>query len=371
MPLFTLILAALVWHPLSVSSSRVVVDGAHVRLEMRCQALTLIECLPIDTNADRSLDPHELEAARERIERYALAGYRLMGNVESGSGMLLSGHMTSAHLAPSATGGTGSKEELVDLVFVFEAPARLHDLRIDFDLFRASDPLHRDHTQIVWNGAAPEARALWVEDPTWSFAPTDAGHSVLGAYVSLGIEHILTGYDHIAFLIALVVGSRRLRSILAVVTAFTLAHSITLALASFGYVRLSPSIVEPAIAASIAFVAIRNLLVRGVRPLWPEAFAFGLIHGLGFAGSIADTLASESQKVVALLGFNAGVEIGQMTLVAGFVALLWIAHKLGEKWGRARETDPVLLAPRWARVAASLVVACLGVYWFIVRVAGI
>jgi hydrogenase/urease accessory protein HupE len=212
---------------------------------------------------------------------------------------------------------------------------------------------------------------LWLEDPTWSFEPSMEGRSVLGAYVSLGIEHILTGYDHIAFLVALVVGSRRLRSILAVVTAFTLAHSITLALASFGYVRLSPSIVEPAIAASIAFVAVRNLLVAGARPLWPEAFAFGLIHGLGFAGSIADTLASEAQKVVALLGFNAGVEIGQMTLVAGFVALLWALRKLGERVRRAPEARPIPLAPRWARVSASLVVACLGVYWFVVRVAGI
>jgi hypothetical protein len=371
MPLLTLILAALVWHPLSVSSSRVVVDGAHVRLEMRCQALTLIECLPIDADANKLLDAHELDAARGEIERYLVAGYRLTGDVVRGSGTSLTGRMTSARLAASVTGGTGAREELVDLVFDYESPVRLHDLRIDFDLFRASDPLHRDHAQIVWNGAAPEARALWVEDPTWRFAPADAGHSVLGAYVSLGIEHILTGYDHIAFLIALVVGSRRLRSILAVVTAFTLAHSITLALASFGYVRLSSSIVEPAIAASIAFVAVRNLFARGARPLWPEAFAFGLIHGLGFAGSIADTLASETQKVVALIGFNAGVEIGQMTLVAGFVALLWVARKVGERAGRVREPGPILLAPKWARVAASLVVACLGVYWFVVRVAGI
>jgi hypothetical protein len=360
------VVLAVVAHPLSVSSSRVVVEGAHVRVELRCQAATLLECLPIDADGDRRLEAGELDAARAETERYAGAGYRLTAGFDGAADVQLVGRLSSA----SIRSDEATKEELVDLVLDFDALNTVRKLRIDFDLFRAADPLHRDHAQIVWNGAEPQARALWVEDPTWSFAPADPTRSVLGAYVSLGIEHILTGYDHIAFLIALVVGSRRLRSILAVVTAFTLAHSITLALASFGYVRLSPSIVEPAIAASIAFVAVRNLLARDARPLWPEAFAFGLIHGLGFAGSIADTLATETQKVVALFGFNAGVEIGQMTLVTGFVAVLWLMRALDRHSNTAPGAASALLAPRSARTAASVVIAGLGLYWFVVRVAG-
>jgi hydrogenase/urease accessory protein HupE len=369
MPFFAFVLAAALCHPLSVSSSRVVVDGTHVRLELRCQAQTLIECLPIDTNRDRRIDAVELDRARESIATYVRDGYRLTADVGSADERRLAGRMTGAVIEPSVT-SSATKEDLVDLTFEFDAAHALHDLRVDFELFGAADPMHRDHAQIAWNGGVPQARALWVEDPTWSFTPSAEARSVLGAYVSLGIDHILTGYDHIAFLIALVVGSRRLRSILAVVTAFTLAHSITLALASFGYVHLSASLVEPAIAASIAFVAIRNLLARDARPLWPEAFAFGLIHGLGFAGSIADTLASETQKAVALIGFNAGVEVGQITLVAGCVGLLWMLRKLGERTRSVPQAQPVLLAPRFARVAASLVVACLGAYWFVARVAG-
>ncbi len=359
-------LAALV-HPLSVSSSRVVVDGARVDVAIRCQSLTLQESLSVDTDGDRRVSAGELAAARGVIERYLLAHYRLSADLSAEAlSAPLAGCLVACRLLEGRAIEALPSESLVEFELRFDAPSAPRGLKLDLDVFRESDALHRDHTQIVWNGAEPEARVLWVEDPTWNFVPSEAPRGVLASYVSLGIEHILTGWDHIAFVIALVVASRSLRSVLGVVTAFTIAHSITLALASLGVVRVSPWIVEPAIAASIAFVGISNVVSRRTRSLWPEAFGFGLVHGLGFAGSIAETLASERQKVLGLVGFNLGVEIGQLGVVVCLVVTLALARRLF----RVAEQAETVLAPRAVRVGASCVIAVLGVYWFVTRVAG-
>lgn len=351
-------------HPLSVSSSRVVVDGAKVDVTIRCQSLTLVESLPVDTDGDGRVSTSELDAARGDIERYLLAHYRLSGD----SGEALTGKLLRERVLEGQAIEALPSELLVEFDLSFEAASALRGLRLDLDIFRESDAMHRDHTQIVWNGAEPEARVLWVEDPSWTFAAGERPRSVVMSYVELGVDHILTGYDHIAFVIALVVASRRLRSILGVVTAFTLAHSITLALASLGVVNVSPTIVEPAIAASIAYVGLRNVFSRKVRTLWPEAFGFGLIHGLGFAGSIAETLASEKQKVLGLVGFNAGVEVGQLGVVAALVVLLALLRRLAKMPEKQPESVDSGLAPKWFRIAASSVVALLGVYWFVTRI---
>jgi hydrogenase/urease accessory protein HupE len=188
---------------------------------------------------------------------------------------------------------------------------------------------------------------------------------VLGSYVVLGIEHILTGYDHIAFLLALIVASRRWRSLLWVVTAFTLAHSLTLVSAACGVFDLPASIVEPAIALSIAWVGIRNLFARPPARLWPEAFGFGLLHGLGFAGAIAATLAAEPHKLQALLGFNLGVECGQLAIVAASVLLLRAIGRARSEGAQAREAS---LSPAGLRRVTACVVTLLGMWWFVQRV---
>jgi len=180
----------------------------------------------------------------------------------------------------------------------------------------------------------------------------------VGEFVSLGVRHILGGFDHLAFLVALIVASRGLRALVGVVTSFTLAHSLSLGCASIGWVVPPARAVELVIALSIVFVALRNLLDDRPRRLWPEAFGFGLVHGLGFAGALSETLASEPQKLPALYGFNLGVEIGQLAVVLLAVALLAAARR-----GAAAEQ----LAPRWVRLPASLVVALLGSYWVVSR----
>ncbi len=174
-------------------------------------------------------------------------------------------------------------------------------------------------------------------------------------FVRLGIEHILTGYDHLLFLLALLIGASSFWRVLGIVTAFTLAHSITLSLAVLGLVHAPASVVEPLIAASIVWVAVGNLLGRG-RP-WDRVavtFGFGLVHGLGFADALTPLALAGWPLVRALVGFNLGVEIGQALAIA--VALLVLLY-----------VGSLARAPLMVR-SASAAVAAIGAYWFLERV---
>ncbi|MDQ3489097.1 MAG: HupE/UreJ family protein [Acidobacteriota bacterium] len=187
--------------------------------------------------------------------------------------------------------------------------------------------------------------------------PAQSRLTLLGRYVVLGFTHILPkGLDHVLFVLGIFLLSQRVRPILLQVTAFTVAHSITLALSIYGLVSLPASIVEPAIALSIAYIAIENVVVKDLRP-WRYAvvFAFGLLHGLGFAGVLQEVGLPPSQFLTALLGFNVGVELGQLTVIGAAFLLVgfWFRDRT---WYRARIVLP-----------ASVVIACAGLYWTLER----
>jgi len=124
--------------------------------------------------------------------------------------------------------------------------------------------------------------------------------------VWMGVQHIVTGYDHLAFLLGLLLLGGRVRTLVAILTAFTVAHSITLALAVLRVVSLSPGFVEPAIALSIAYVGVENLFVTDARKRWRITFPFGLLHGFGFAGALTALDLPRAQLPSALFGFNLG-----------------------------------------------------------------
>ena len=176
-------------------------------------------------------------------------------------------------------------------------------------------------------------------------------------YVYSGISHISVGYDHIAFLIALLLWARRAWPMVKVVTAFTVAHSITLALAVLDIVNLPSAIVEPLIAASIIWVAAENLLGQRIEGRWRITFTLGLVHGFGFAGVLREFGLPSDALGVALAGFNIGVEIGQVTIVALTVPTLLVIDRLLN----AGERSPALV-----RVASLLIVG-LGLYWLVRR----
>jgi hypothetical protein len=169
------------------------------------------------------------------------------------------------------------------------------------------------------NRSAHVGRAGELTAPDAGSAPSSAF-----AFFRLGVQHILTGYDHLLFLFALLLRGGRLRSLLGIVTAFTIAHSITLALAILGVVVIPPGVVEPVIALSIAYVALENIVRRqAASGRWLVSFVFGLVHGFGFAGALLELGLPPSGILGSLLFFNLGVEAGQAMVVAAlFPALL-------------------------------------------------
>jgi hydrogenase/urease accessory protein HupE len=176
-------------------------------------------------------------------------------------------------------------------------------------------------------------------------------------YLALGFTHIVPGgLDHVLFVLGIYLLSGRARSVLWQVSAFTMAHSITLGLSMYGLVSVSPRVVEPLIALSIAYVAIENIFLSELKS-WRVAlvFAFGLLHGMGFAGALKELGLPRSEFVTALLTFNVGVEAGQLAVIGtAFLLVGWYsAHRV---WYRRRIVVP-----------ASLLIACTAVYWTIQR----
>ncbi len=179
-------------------------------------------------------------------------------------------------------------------------------------------------------------------------------------YIELGFTHIIPrGLDHIIFILGLTLISKRLIDLVIQVTAFTVAHSVTLALGLYGVLELPSSIVEPLIAASIIYIAVENIWHHKVnRSRAFVVFAFGLLHGLGFAGVLTELGLPERDFVVGLLSFNAGVELGQLAIILGaYLSVgIWI---LRYPWYQSRVAVPL-----------STVIGIIGCYWFFERVVG-
>lgn len=187
---------------------------------------------------------------------------------------------------------------------------------------------------------------------------TESAGTVFLRYIVSGFEHIIPkGLDHILFVLGLFFFSLQMRPLLLQVTAFTLAHTVTLALAASGYVSIPANIVEPLIALSIAFVAIEN--IRGGSIGWTRiavVFAFGLLHGLGFASVLGDVGLQAGRFAVGLIGFNIGVELGQLAVI--LAAFLLLAFPFGRRnWYRSAIAVPV-----------SVAIALVGIWWTFERV---
>lgn len=228
------------------------------------------------------------------------------------------------------------------------------------------DGLPRTLTDVLLRVRLLDAAAfdhlLRSEAPRVVLSPGPGGGAAVPAYLRLGVEHLLFGFDHVLFVVGLLFLVRRPLQLVQVVTAFTAAHSITLALSTLGLVTLPQRPVEAVIALSILFLAVE--LARGegersalARSPWAIAFGFGLLHGFGFAGALTEIGLPESARAAALLLFNVGVEIGQLAIVGVLLALLRIV--------RISRT-PV---PAFAVQAPVCVMGAVSAYWFVERVA--
>jgi hydrogenase/urease accessory protein HupE len=223
---------------------------------------------------------------------------------------------------------------------------------------------YADARQVVLIGSGAGAAQSLLDAAQTDVALTEPEGfvGVVRRYVSAGIEHIFLGYDHIAFLVAIMLWARRLLPVVKIVTAFTVAHSVTLSLAALDIVRIPGAVVEPAIAASIVYVALENYVSRDVDRRWRNTFVFGLVHGFGFAGALQEYGLPGDALIPALASFNIGVEIGQIAIVSLVMPVLLLGDRLLGHRGTLR--------PRRAAAtvyALSGVIGALGAYWFLVR----
>ncbi|MCZ2498863.1 HupE/UreJ family protein [Xylophilus sp. Kf1] len=330
----------------------------HLRWDIALRDLDAV--LPIDANGDGELRWGEVRNAFPAIDRYVLPHLQWpAGCVPTAPQHALEQRSDGAYV-----------------VLQMEASCPLTaGFTVGYTLFADIDPTHRGLATIHLGDGQPRVVLLGPALPAASVSQAGAADAAVPAsFVAEGIHHILTGYDHILFLLSLLlpavvrrdggrwvpVGSAReaLAPVLGVVTLFTLAHSITLALAAFGWVSLSPAFIEPAIAATIIVAAADNLRPVFGRLRYLVTFLFGLIHGFGFAGALQEMNLPPLSFAWALLKFNLGIEAGQLALVAVAVPLLFVLRR----WSGYR---------RWVLQAGSVVAIVLAVIWLVERVADV
>jgi len=208
-----------------------------------------------------------------------------------------------------------------------------------------------------------ETRRLTPGSPSFTVPTQPSRLEVVRTYFLLGVEHILSGIDHLVFVLALLLLVKGVRRLIITVTAFTIAHSLTLAGATLGFVHMPGPPIEAAIALSIVFVASEIIHSRQGKPglmesyPWVLAFAFGLLHGFGFAGALAQIGLPQTSIPIALLFFNVGVEIGQLFFIASVFAVIALARRIN------------VLRPAWAWAVPPYAIGGVAAFWVIQRIA--
>jgi hydrogenase/urease accessory protein HupE len=243
-----------------------------------------------------------------------------------------------------------------------KVPARAHNISWRYGLVYSTYAVvfadaKGDSPVTQWLDSDAESKPF----PLVSAAARPTALRIAAQYLELGFRHIVPeGLDHILFVLGIFLLSSKLKPILVQVTCFTVAHSVTLGLTMYGVLSLPSRVVEPLIAFSIAYVAIENILTPKLTPWRPVVvFGFGLIHGMGFAGALADLNLPRDEIIPALVSFNVGIELAQLSViaVAFFTTTYWIGNK---SWYRAGFEIPVCLA-----------IAATGLFWTVQRVAGL
>jgi hypothetical protein len=335
-------------------------DGASLRGQWDIALRDLEYALGLDANGDGAITWGELRAKQAEVDAYALARLALRAD---GQVCRLA---TTEHLVDEHSDGAYA-------VLRFDARcegAGYRVVEVEYSLFFDLDPTHRGLLRIE-HGKSSTTGVLGPERPRFELRAE--GRTLLAQFVDYareGLWHIWIGTDHILFLVSLLLPSVLLGSgkgwqpaerftpafwdVLKVATSFTVAHSITLSLAALSIIQLPSRLVESAIALSVVVAALNNLwpVVRGRR--WLVAFAFGLVHGFGFASVLADLGLPQRALLVALVGFNVGVEAGQLAIIAAFLPM---AYALRRGW----------LYRRVIFAGGSAAIALLAAIWMVER----
>lgn len=366
-----LALAGIAAHAHKASDSYLQVDATAKGLALRWDIALrdLDAALDLDPNEDGKLTWAEVKAAWPRVQSYALARLQIEGCV----------------LRPVRQALERRNDGAYAVLFLASDCVLTQPPVIAYTLLRDVDPTHRGIARVQRAGHPlalslldPTHPAVMAAPSTSSLASAALEPALSGAsgwgFLREGIRHILTGYDHVLFLLCLLLPSVMRREpdgwrpvarlsqavlpVVGIVSAFTVAHSITLGLAALKVVSMSPAFIEPAIAVTIIIAALDN-----VWPIFPVrrvivAFFFGLIHGFGFAGVLAELNLPTSEFAWALLQFNLGLEVGQLLIVVSVTATLFLLRQRPQY-------------PAWVVRGGSFAAMVVGVLWLIERTANV
>jgi len=298
-----------------------------------------------DDNRDGQLSANEVRNHQAELETFLSQQIRLTDANQNGN---LAVEPTDTPALPTNLNVTSGTHTTLLLLYSWSQPVQ--NLTIDYNLFV---PGISTASCLATIGQAGQAQTFVFTPENHKFSLGRSVWHQAWSFLLLGIEHIATGYDHILFLISLLLLGGGWKYLLKVVTAFTVAHSITLSLAVLNIVTLPSRWVESGIALTIVYVAAENFWRKDLRGRWLVTFCFGLVHGLGFASVLQEMNLSSSNLVLSLASFNLGVEAGQITIVS--IAFLLLHDLKKFSWE---------LKFRWL-VSASII--AVGLFWFVQR----
>lgn len=344
-----LALSACVWsmdvsaHALGVSRGEYRRSGERVDAELTFAQQEMLSVLPrLDGNGDGRIDHDELRAQESLLRAWLASAWAATADDHACAAIVdaitlaeADGLRVSAHFACPQSAGA---------------------YRLRFVRFDALTPGHR-HIARLQRSEGEQLLVLHRGEPVLELpqAVTTAGDHTPSALLMLGVEHIVTGYDHLVFLFGLILVATRMRRVIGVITAFTVGHSLTLALATLGWWMPDARVVEPLIALSIIYVGVENQWQREPRWRWLLALGFGLIHGFGFAGILREIELPHAAVPMALLSFNLGVELGQLVLLGMVLPLITQLRRV----------------PRFQRIGVptlNIAIALAGSAWLLERV---
>jgi hydrogenase/urease accessory protein HupE len=340
--------AALSWgHDPGLSTATATVFPDHIEAEATFARADIEVLVPLDADRDGKVNSEEFVRARPKLQALALKVFNVL------STDVITHADPTLHL---------DEDDNFHVAITFRGQGP--KVTIESSLIKQLPRGHRQFISLVDERGATLAQTLLTAendavdlDTRIAKQNQPTGTATFGGFFFMGVEHILTGYDHLIFLFGLLIAMSQFRATLWVITCFTLAHSVTLALAAFDVVRIPEHIVEPLIAATIVYVGVENLLqLDNATGRWRLALIFGLVHGVGFATDLKEKVGDTSGEkiVLPLLSFNLGVEVGQLAVAALVLPLIW--------WLRSQPGLRPSLVP-----SCSTLVVLAGAWWLVQR----
>jgi hypothetical protein len=330
-------------HKIGLSVAEILVDdGQEVTVSLAVKGRDMARAIGRDlVEPPDRIDPAVLKAAAAAISAYVLDRISVLGG----------GQACAAEAGPPRPDKDGI---LFDLRF--QCPATARSITYRNHLFHEFDAAAVQNVLVLAGDDIDQAVLTATRNTLTLTGELPGLRAVLADYIGIGMGHIFAGYDHIAFLLALLLWATRLLPVVAMVTAFTVAHSITLTAAVLGFAKIPSGVVEPLIALTVIWAAAENFVSRRTARRWRLAFFLGLVHGFGFAGALSEFGLPAHAIAAALGGFNIGVEIGQVIIVMIAMPLLF-----GIDWLTGGERSP------WLVRGAAGSICTVGVYWFFER----